>query len=282
MDTKLSSAAKEIMISEKRTVLIGERINPTGKKKLAEALRQGDYDIIRQEAKQQVAAGADILDVNVGTGGVDEVKVLPEVVKVVMEEVDVPLCFDSGDANALEAAMRVYTGKPLINSVKGTAHSLEKVLPMVKEYGAAVIALPADERGIPKDVDTRMEVIDKIIDHCQKIGIPLNDIVVDPLVLSVGVDSNGGIVSLETIKRVKEKYGVNMTMGASNISFSLPGREVVNSVFLGMAIAAGVTCPVVDVAKVRKSIMAADLLLGLDKYSKRYLQYYRQNQELFQ
>lgn len=281
METILSSSTKEVIISEKRTILIGERINPTGKKKLAEALRQGDYELVRQEARQQVAAGADILDVNVGTGGVDEVAVLPEVVKIVMEEVDVPLCFDSGDANALEAAMKVYSGKPLVNSVKGTAHSLEQVLPLVKEFGAAVIALPADERGIPKDVDTRMEVIDKIIEHSLKVGISLNDIVIDPLVLSVGVDSTGGLVSLETIRRVKEKYGVNMTMGASNISFSLPGREIINSVFLGMAIAAGITCPVVDVAKVRKSIMASDLLLGLDKFSKRYLQYYRQNQDLF-
>ena len=279
METKVSSATKEVIIGANRTVLIGERINPTGKKKLAEALRQGDFEIVRLEAKQQVAAGADILDVNVGTGGVDEVAMLPEVVKLLMAEVDVPLCFDSGDANALEAALKVYKGKALVNSIKGTEHSLEQLIPLLKEYGAAVIALPADERGIPSDADTRLQIIDRIIERCTKQGLPLEDIVIDGLALSVGVDSKAGIVTLETIRRVKEKYGVNITLGASNISFSLPGREVINSVYLGMAIEAGVTCPVVDVAKVRKSIMATDLLLGLDRFAKRYLKYTRENQE---
>ena len=279
METKVSSATKEVIIGAKRTVLIGERINPTGKKKLAEALRQGDFEIVRLEAKQQVVAGADILDVNVGTGGVDEVAMLPEVVKLLMAEVDVPLCFDSGDANALEAALKVYEGKALVNSIKGTEHSLEQLIPLLKEYGAAVIALPADERGIPSDADTRLQIIDRIIERCTKQGVPLEDIIIDGLALSVGVDSKAGIVTLETIRRVKEKYGVNMTLGASNISFSLPGREVINSVYLGMAIEAGVTCPVVDVAKVRKSIMATDLLLGLDRFSKRYLKYTRENPE---
>lgn len=277
METKVSSATKEVIIGANRTILIGERINPTGKKKLADALRQGDFDIVFQEAKQQVVAGADILDVNVGTGGVDEVAMLPEIVKFLMTEVDVPLCFDSGDANALEAALKVYKGKALVNSIKGTEHSLEQLIPLLKEYGAAVIALPADERGIPSDADTRLQIIDRIIERCTKQGIPLEDIIIDGLALSVGVDSKAGIVTLETIRRVKEKYGVNLTLGASNISFSLPGREVLNSAYLGMAIEAGVTCPVVDVAKVRHSIMATDLLLGLDRFSKRYLKYSREN-----
>ncbi|MDA8211782.1 MAG: dihydropteroate synthase [Clostridia bacterium] len=282
METKVSSTTKEVVISSnKQTILIGERINPTGKKKLAEALRQGDFELVRLEAKQQVAAGADILDVNVGTGGVDEVKVLPEVVKVVMEAVDVPLCLDSGDSKALEAALKVYKGKALVNSVKGTEHSLEEVLPLVKAHGAAVIALPADERGIPEDAATRLEIIDKIINRCGKLGIPLEDIVVDCLALSVGVNSNAAIATLETARMVKEKYGVNQTVGASNISFSLPGREPINTVFLGLVIAAGVTCPVVDVAKVRKGIMATDLLLGHDRFSRRYLKYYRENQDMF-
>lgn len=281
METKVSSATREVIISEKRTSLIGERINPTGKKKLAEALKLGEFEIVRQEAHNQVAAGADILDVNVGAGGVDEVAVLPQVVKLLMEETDTPLCFDSGDGKALEAALKVYKGKALINSVKGSDHSLAQVLPLVKEYGSAVIVLPADERGIPRDVETRMEIIDKVIERSSQLGIPLNDIIVDCLVLSVGVDGQAGLVTLETIRRVKEKYGVNITLGASNISFGIPGREVVNGVFLGMAIAAGCTCPVVDVAKVRKHIMAADLILGTDRFSKRYLKYYRENENLF-
>ena len=281
METLLSSSTKEIIISEKRTALIGERINPTGKKKLAEALKVGDMDVIRQEAHNQVEAGADILDVNVGAGGVDEVKVLPEVVKLLMAETDTPLCLDSGDGNALESALKVYQGKALINSVKGTEHSLEQVLPLVKEFGAAAIILPADERGIPRDVETRLEIIDRVINRAVQMGISLNDLVVDCLVLSVGVDGQGGQVTLETIRRVKEKYGVNITLGASNISYGLPGREVINGVFLGMAIAAGCTCPVVDVAKVRKHIVAADLLLGHDRFSKQYLKYYRANESLF-
>ena len=278
METKVSSATMEVKIGVNRTVLIGERINPTGKKKLAEALRQGDFEIVRLEAKQQVADGADILDVNVGTGGVDEVTMLPKVVKLLMEEVDVPLCFDSGDANALEAALKVYKGKALVNSIKGTEHSLEQLIPLLKEYGAAVIALPADERGIPNDADTRLQIIDRIIERCTKQGVPLEDIIIDGLAMSVGVDSKAGIVTLETIRRIKETYGVNITLGASNVSFSLPGREVINSVYLGMAIEAGVTCPVVDVAKVRKGIMATDLLLGMDRFAKRYLKFTRENQ----
>ncbi|WP_407312362.1 dihydropteroate synthase [Desulfosporosinus sp. SB140] len=281
METRLSSSTKEVIISEKRTTLIGERINPTGKKKLAEALKIGDLEIIRQEARNQVLAGADILDVNVGAGGVDEVAMLPQVVKLLMAETDMPLCLDSGDGNAIEAALKVYQGKALINSVKGTEHSLGQVLPLVKDYGAAVIILPADERGIPRDVETRMEIIDRVIERSAKLGISLNDLVVDCLVLSVGVDGHGGVVTLETIRRVKETYGVNITLGASNISYGLPGREVINGVFLGMAIAAGCTCPVVDAAKVRKYIMAADLILGNDRFSKQYLKYFRANENLF-
>lgn len=281
METKLSSVTKEVIISENRTTLIGERINPTGKKKLAEALKAGDFEIVRQEARNQVAAGADILDVNVGAGGVDEVVVLPQIVKLLAEETDTPLCFDSGDGNALEAALKVYQGKALINSVKGTEHSLDQVLPLVKEHGAAVIVLPADERGIPRDVETRMEIIDRVIERATQLGISLNDIVVDCLVLSVGVDGQGGLVTLETIRQVKEKYGVNITLGASNISYGLPGREVINGMFLGMAIAAGCTCPVIDVAKVRKHIVAADLLLGNDRFSRSYLKYFRENENQF-
>lgn len=283
METRLASATKDLVISaDKQTTLIGERINPTGKKKLAEALQKGEYhEIVRREAREQVAAGADMLDVNVGAGGVDEVALLPEVVKIVMDEVDVPLCIDSGNPHAIEAALKVYKGKPLINSVRGEGYSLQTILPLVKEYGAAVIALPLDEKGIPNNADDRMKLVDRIIERCMKTGIPIENIVIDCLALSVGVDSNAGLVTLETIKRVKENYGVNMTMGASNISFSLPGREAINDAFLAIAVAAGVTCPVVNVAKARKSILSSDLILGRDKFAVRYIRYYRQNKEQF-
>lgn len=283
METRLAGANRELVISDdKQTTIIGERINPTGKKKLAEALQKGEYDeIVRREAREQVAAGADMLDVNVGAGGVDEVAVLPEVVKIVMDEVDVPLCIDSGNPYAIEAALKVYKGKPLINSVRGEANSLQTILPLVKEYGAAVIALPLDEKGIPDNADGRIKLVDMIIERCLKTGILIEDIVIDCLAMSVGVDSKAGMVTLETIKRVKENYGVNMTLGASNISFSLPGREVVNDAFLSIAIAAGVTCPVVNVAKARKCIQATDLILGRDKFALRYIKYFRQNKEQF-
>lgn len=283
METRLTKGNLEVVISgDRQTVLIGERINPTGKKRLAEALQKGDYeDIVRREAAEQVQAGADILDVNVGAGGVDEVALLPEVVKIVMDEVDVPLCIDSGNPYAIEAALKIYNGKPLVNSVKGEENSLEMVLPVVKEYGAAVIALPLDDNGIPGDADGRLKVVDRIVERCVKKGIPMEDIVVDCLALSVGVENNAGLVTLETIKRVKEKYGINMTLGASNISFSLPGREVINDAFLALAIEAGVTCPVVNADKVRKSILATDLILGRDRFAKRYIKYYRQNKDRF-
>lgn len=282
METRVSSATKEVIISgDKPTVMIGERINPTGKKKLAESLRTGDFTLVRQEAREQVAAGADILDVNVGTGGVEEVVVLPEVIKIVMAEVDVPLCIDSGDPKALEAALKVYQGKALVNSVNGAEHTMQAVLPLVKEYNSAVIALVKDENGIPKDSEGRLKIADKIIERCGKVGIPLENIVVDCLALSTAVESNAGVVTLETIKKVKEKFGVNITLGASNISFSLPGREVVNEAFLAMAVREGLTCPVVNVAKVRKSIMATDLILGRDRLAQKYIKYYRQNTALF-
>jgi 5-methyltetrahydrofolate--homocysteine methyltransferase len=283
METRLAGANRELVISaDKQTAIIGERINPTGKKKLAEALQKGEYDeIVRREAREQVAAGADMLDVNVGAGGVDEIALLPDVVKTVMDEVDVPLCIDSGNPHAIEAALRVYKGKPLINSVKGEDYSLQTILPLVKEYGAAVIALPLDQKGIPDNADDRIKIVDRIIEQCIKTGIPLEDIIIDCLAMSVGVDSKAGMVTLETIKRVKENYGVNITLGASNISFSLPGREAVNDAFLSIAIAAGVTCPVVNVAKARKCIQATDLILGRDKYALRYIKYFRQNKEQF-
>lgn len=280
MKTKVSSAAEEVLIGDDLpTVLIGERINPTGKKKLAAALQAGDMEFVRREAIAQVQTGADILDVNVGVPGSDEKALLPRVVQVVMEAVSVPLSLDSDNPDALEAALRTYRGKPIINSVTGQENSLKRVLPLVKEYGAAVIGLTMDDEGIPKDSDRRVAIAHKIIDRAAALGIPREDIIVDCLALTIATDSASGLVTLEAVRRVRAELGVNQTLGASNISYGLPDRDVLNSAFLAMAIAAGVTCPTVDVAKVRQAVLATDLILGRNGYAQRYIRAYRQRQQ---
>ena len=280
METRVSSAMKEVIIGDGRpTVLIGERINPTGKKRLAAALQAGDLEFVREEALAQVQAGADILDVNVGVLGVDQMALLPQTVQAVMDTVDVPLCLDSDNPKVLEAALKIYRGKPIINSVTGQQRSLEEVLPLVKEYGAAVIGLTMDDEGIPEETDRRVSIARKIVGQAEALGIPREDIIVDCLTLTVGGDSAAGLVMIESIRRVKTELGVNLALGASNISFGLPDRDLLNSAFLTIAIAAGVTCPIVDVAKVRPIVLAADLALGRDRYAKRYIEAYRQRQK---
>jgi 5-methyltetrahydrofolate--homocysteine methyltransferase len=277
METKVSSPTKEVIIGDDQpTVLIGERINPAGKKKLAEALKAGDLEIVRKEALAQTEAGADIIDVNVDTFGVDEVALLPKAVQAVMETVDTPLCLDSANPEALEAALKVYKGKPLINSVTGEEHSLKKVLPLVKKYGAAVIGLVQDDEGIPKDVERRVSNAHKIVKGVEAAGIPREDLVIDCLAFAVGAEPDSGAAVIETIRRIKAELGVNMTLGASNISFGLPDRELLNNAFVVMAAAAGATCLIVDAAKVRPIILAADLVLGRDKRARRYIEAYRQ------
>jgi 5-methyltetrahydrofolate--homocysteine methyltransferase len=279
METRVSSSGEEVNIGDNQpTVLIGERINPAGKKKLAEALRTGDLDIVRREALAQVQAGADILDVNVGTFGVDEVALLPRAVQAVMDTVDVPLCIDSNNPAALEAAMKVYRGKPLINSVTGEERSLATVLPMVKQYGTAVVGLVQDDEGIPKDAKRRASIAHKIVRRAEALGIGPENIVVDCLAFAVGADTSSGLAVVEAIRSIKTELGVNMTLGASNISFGLPDRELLNNAFVVMAIAAGVTCLITDAAKVGPAVMAADLILGRDKHARRYVGAYRQRQ----
>ena len=280
MRTKLSSATKEVIIGDGLpTVLIGERINPTGKKEMAETLKVGNLEIICKVALAQVQAGADILDVNINTFGVDEVTMLPQAVQAVMETVDVPLCLDCTNPKALEAALKVYKGKPLINSVTGEEQSLAKILPLVKEYGTAVIGLTQDEDGIPSDSERRVAVAQKIVERAEAAGIPREDIIIDCLSLAVGADTRAGLVTIDSIQRIKAELGVNMTLGASNISFGLPDRNLLNSAFLAIIIAAGVTCPIVDTAKVRPIVLAADLVLGHDKRGRRYTEAYRQRQD---
>jgi len=277
METIVSSLNKEVIIGDNQpTVLIGERINPTGKKKLAEALKAGDLEIVRKEALAQTQAGADIIDVNVGAFGIDEAALLPKAVQAVMETVDTPLCLDSSNPDALEAALKVYKGKPLVNSVTGEERSLKRILPLIKEYGAAVIGLVQDDEGIPKDTEGRVRVAHKIVDKVEAAGIPREDLVIDCLAFAVGAEPTSGVAVIEAIGRIRAELGVNMTMGASNVSFGLPDRELLNNAFVVIAAAAGATCLIVDAAKVRSIILAADLVLGRDKRARRYIEAYRQ------
>jgi 5-methyltetrahydrofolate--homocysteine methyltransferase len=277
MKTVVSGVSKEVWITgDGPTVLIGERINPSGRRALAEALRTGDFEMIVREAVGQVEAGADILDVNVACPGVDEIAVLPQVLEKVAASADVPLCIDFNHPGALKAALKVYKGKPIVNSVTGEENSLKEVLPLVKEFGAAVIGLTLDESGIPKDPGQRLAVARKILERAGSLGIPPEDVIIDCLALTVGADSRAGLTTLQAVRNVKEALGVNQTLGASNISFGLPERNLINHSFLTLAIASGVTCPTVDAAKVRPAVLSIDLLLGRDRFAQRYLRIFRQ------
>lgn len=277
METKISSATKEVIIGDERpTVLIGERINPSGKKKMAEALRAGNLDIIVQEARAQAAAGADIIDVNVNTLGVDELTMLPQAVQAVMAAVEVPLCLDSPNPESLAAALKVYKGRALINSVTGEERSMAQVLPLVKEYGAAVIGLPQDDTGIPATPEQRLAIARRIVERAESMGIPRENVIIDCLALAVGADSTAGLVTINTARTIKAELGINLTLGASNISFGLPDRVLLSNAAVAIAITAGFTCLIVDVAKVRPIVLATDVIVGKDKYAMRYLKAYRE------
>lgn len=285
METILKSVRETVRIGpEKPTVLIGERINPTGKKRLAAALEEGNLEIVCLEAKAQVADGADVLDINVGAAGVDQVEWLPKAVCAVMETVSVPVCIDTAHTDALRAALAVHKalapkGKPLVNSVNGKEARLAQVLPLVAEYKTAVIGLTMDDDGIPPTPEKRLAIARKIIVRAERLGIPREDVIIDCLALAVGTEAQAGWCALEAIRMVRLELGVNMTLGASNVSFGLPERHMINQAFVAMAIQNGVTCPIVDVAKVRPAILAADLVLGRDAYAARYLQAYRQRRK---
>lgn len=276
MKTELRSKTKKAVIdTEGPFVVIGEKINPTGRKKLAAALQEGNMEYVRDLASKQVAAGADVLDVNVGVPGIDEVAVLQQVVKLLTEEYDIPLCLDSPNPAALAAALPLCPGKTLVNSVNGEEKSLNAVLPLVKEHGAAVIGLTMDDNGIPADEESRLAVAAKIIERAAQLGIPADDIVIDPLVLTVGADQRASVVTLRTIELVRREFGVNVNLGASNVSFGLPERDTLNMAFLSMSIMAGATCAITDPMKYTLHIRAADLLRGRDANAMRYLKYYR-------
>lgn len=282
LTTIISSATKTVEINRANpTAIIGERINPTGRKKVLAALQAGDFDQVRQDAIDQVAAGAAALDVNAGVPGADEPVLLEQVMRTVMEVADVPLCIDTANPKALAAALSVYEGKALVNSVNGEKKSLEAVLPLVKEHGAAVISLCMDDNGIPPTAEGRLAVAGNIIEAAGKLGIPPEDVVIDPLALSMGSDSKAGRVALDTIQLIVKEFGVNITMGASNISFGLPDRKYVNATFVAMGILAGMTCPITNplVPDVVAAVLAADLAMGRDEYAMRWIQAYRKRQK---
>ncbi len=282
MHTTLKSNSKEVTIGiDKPFVIIGEKINPTGIKKLGQALVERNMDFVKHLAKRQVDWGADVLDVNVGHPQIEEAEVIPLVVEAVQSVVDIPLCIDSNEPKILEAGLNaIKGGKPLINSVNGEEKQLASVLPIVKERGAAVIGLTIADEGIPPTAEGRLAAADKIIQRAAKLGIPIEDIIIDPLVMTVGHDSKAATVTLKTIELVKKEFGVNISLGASNVSFGLPDRHSVNAAFLALAMQTGATCSITDPIKLGGAIKAADLLLGKDPNSIRYLKYFRTTEKL--
>lgn len=283
MQTILHGKTSQVTLdTEGGFVIIGESINPTRRKKLIESFQQRDFDYVFELAQSQIDAGADVLDVNVGYPGVDDVSLLPEVVKAIMDRFDVPLCLDSPNPKALEAALKVAPPRSLVNSVNGEEKSLESILPIVKEYNAAVIGLVMDDDGISIEVEKRVAIAGKIIDRAAKYGIPVNDVVIDPLVMAVSADSRAALVTLQTIEEVRKKFGVSITMGASNVSFGLPERQAINDAFMAIAMSKGANSAITNPVHLAYLIRAADVLLGHDEYAARYIRHHRKQQKLMQ
>jgi 5-methyltetrahydrofolate--homocysteine methyltransferase len=266
--TMISSATREVVIGFDRPfVMIGERINPTGRKLLAEEMKNGDFSRVEADAIAQVEAGAHMLDVNAGIPLADEPALLARAVQLVQGLTDVPLSIDSSIIEALEAGLAVYQGKPLVNSVTGEDEQMERVLPLVARYGAAVVAISNDETGISMDPDVRFAVAKKIVERAADHGIPASDVVVDPLVMPIGALGEAGQHAFKLIRRLREELKVNTTCGASNISFGIPNRNVVTGTFLAMSIASGMTSAIMNPLhpEVKSAVMAADVLAGNDR-----------------
>ena len=278
-DTVISSATREVVIGFNRPfVMIGEKINPTGRKLLAEEMRNGDFSRVEKDALEQVAAGAHMLDVNAGIPLADEPALLVRAIKEVQAVTDVPIAIDSSIVEALEAAIEIYEGKPLINSVTGEEEVLERVLPFVAKHGAAVVAISNDETGISEDPDVRFEVAKKIVSRAGDHGIPASDVVVDPLVMPIGAMGTAGRQVFELVGRLRNELKVNTTCGASNVSFGLPNRHHITGTFLAMAIGAGMTSAIMNPlhAEVKTAIMAADVLAGNDENCAAWIQEFRE------
>jgi 5-methyltetrahydrofolate--homocysteine methyltransferase len=277
-DTIVSSASKEVVIGfERPFVIIGERINPTGRKVLAAEMAEGNYSRVEQDALAQVQAGAHMLDVNAGIPLADEAAILAEAITLVQRITDVPLSIDSSIVAALESGLAVYKGKPLVNSVTGEEERLEAVLPLVKKYGAAVVAISNDETGISEDPDVRFEVAKKIVERAADHGIPRSDVIVDPLVMPVGAINRAGRQVMHILRRLHGELKVNTTCGASNFSFGLPNRNGINSAFLNMAIGAGLTSAITSPLheEVMQAVLGADVMMGHDPDCRSWIRKYR-------
>ncbi|MEI7549282.1 MAG: dihydropteroate synthase [Actinomycetes bacterium] len=281
MHTVLSSPSKSVTLGHDQPfVIIGERINPTGRKIFQEKLRAGDLSTINIDVEAQVAGGADVLDVNMGVPLTDEPALLAAAIKLVQSITDLPICIDSSVHEALEAGLAVYQGKALVNSVTGEDDRMEIILPLVKKYGAAIIALPNDETGIPATAKERLDITEKIVRTIESYKIPLEDLVIDPLAMTVGADPEAVKITLETIHLIKEKFGLNMTLGASNVSFGLPSRHALNAAFIPIAMSHGLTSAVMDsrTPEIVSAVRAADLLLGTDAWGSNWIGRFRAQQ----
>ena len=276
--TLVSSAKREVRIGfDQPFCIIGERINPTGRKRLADEMRSGDYSRVEVDALAQIEAGAHMLDINAGIPLADEPRILAECIQLVQGLTDVPLSIDSSIVAALESGLSVYQGKALVNSVTGEEERLESVLPLVKRYGAAVVAISNDETGISEDPDVRFSVAKKIVERAEDHGISRADVVVDPLVMPIGAINSAGRQVMEIVHRLREELKVNTTCGASNVSFGLPNRHGLNAAFLSMAIGAGMTSAITSPlhAETIQAVMGADVMMGHDPHCKRWMSRYR-------
>ncbi|MFM7785759.1 MAG: methyltetrahydrofolate cobalamin methyltransferase [Gammaproteobacteria bacterium] len=278
-DTVISSATREVVIGfERPFVVIGERINPTGRKLLAEEMRNGDFSRVQADALAQVEAGAQVLDVNAGIPLADEPGILAQSIRLVQSLTDVPLCIDSSIVEALEAGLAAYQGKALLNSVTGEEERLERVLPLVKKYGCAVIAISNDDTGISEDINVRYAVAKKIVERAADYGIPASDIVVDPLVMPIVAINSAGVQVMELVKRLRNELRVNTTCGASNLSFGLPNRHGLNAAFMPMLIAAGMTSAITNPLhpELMQSVRGADVVMGHDPQCASWIRAYRE------
>ena len=280
MRTILRGKSSETVIDTNGPVIIiGECINPTRRKKLVSTLQEGNFEYVLELAASQIKAMADILDVNVGFPGVDDVKLLPETVLAINAKFDIPLCLDSPNPKAIEAALKVAAGKCMINSVNGEEKSLKALIPIAKEYGAVIIGLTMDDDGITHDPEKRLAIAEKILNRAVGAGIKEEDVVIDPLAMAVSADPQACLVTLKTIRLVRQKLGLNITLGASNISFGLPDREVLNSAFMTLAIQHGLTCPIANPEKITAIVRATDLILGRDDFAIRYVENYQASEK---
>jgi 5-methyltetrahydrofolate--homocysteine methyltransferase len=282
MHTVLSSPARQVVIGDDQPFcIIGERINPTGRKKFQEQLRAGDLSAIEEDVAAQVAGGAMVLDVNMGVPLTDEAELLAKAVRLVQSLTDLPLCIDSSVVEALEAGLAAYEGKALVNSVTAEDERMELILPLVKKYGAAIIALPNDETEIPEDPKRRLELCHKIVHVATtRYGIAAEDIVIDPLAMPIGADSLHAVRTMDAITMIRDELGVNMTLGASNVSFGMPDRHTLGATFLPMAMRAGLTSAIMDARtpQVVSAVKAADLMLGHDEWGASWIQLHRARQ----